>query len=678
MKKYLNMFALAFVMLVAGVALAACGEVTLKSISVDASSINTVYTVGDEADFSEIVVTASYSDNTTATLGFDDVTLSEFDNTVAGYKTVTVTYQEKTVTISLTYYSSLEDAYTIVGFEQPAFVTNYETNIAEKEDKTTEFANREDGYYVGDDNAFVFLPEITAMNSEQQIVTLNRYVSQSVVSIYENDVWVELTEENLATYVVVDEEQNTYDFTETAIGHEFKLSVVPYFFTDWTPVSFEFSVVDGWNAYNAADLSRLDNASVYNGVNPWADYKAANNVGSEEISALIMHNDIAITANDIPSAFIWQEEELNGLPTSLVGSLKDWISIYVRMNNSGETFNFVGNYFALDASEIPLVERAKNGSMIDEDNGYAIHSTLFGFGGDDNNVPEDNWIGNVIVKNMNLLGNANRSDNQLSSGGLTFFRTSADHFELNNTLARQVLTIMCPFGLWEDGDFANTVLVKDSKGYDAFSTMFYLWGAQMEFVNSEYLNAGGPVMILAHHAYKTNPYAYYSAVTATNSNFGTNVNGEEAWFRYNNANTIATQIAGLLTAFDQYAGAVGSSYRVMTTLNENQVFDLIAVIMASELTDGSYHISGSADFNIDGVVNTTGADLNDEMYQYVYGLTEGQAPILQTSTGNMAYFNGTTFIDVATQNQIASASWFGGDTLTLYYGGMALVLGVQS
>ena len=684
MTKKLNLLLMAVLFFAAGFVLSACGTVTLSSISIKTDSISTTLEVGEAPDFSGLTVYATYSNGDKETITISDLTLSSVDYETAGYQTLTVTYEGKTASIQLTFYNNIEDTYSIVGFEQPEFVTNYLSNISTKTDKTTEFVNRTDGYYVGDDNPFKFLPEITALTTSLQPVTLNSYVSTSVVSIYDNNAWVALSEDTaplLENYVAIDNDNSTFDFTTEAIGHQFKITVSPFFFPEIDPVSFEFSVVDGWNAYTAVDLSRLDNASIYNGVNPWADYKQANGVDSTAISGLIMHNDIAITSNDIPAAFMYNATEVANLdlPTSVIGTLKDWVAIYARLNESGETFNFIGNYFTLNAAGIPLVKYDDNEDMvIDSENGTAVHSTLFGFGGDDRNVPNDYWIGNAVVKNMNLIGNANRSNDQTYSGGLTFFRVSADNFELDNTISRQVLTLMCPFGLWElnestsQYELTNTTLIKDSKGYDSFSIMFYLWGGHIDFVNSEFKNAGGPILIAADFE-NSNNAVNYSSFTATNTVFETYVAGTEAWFSYNGATTIAGQIAAILNALNQKAIAQQSEYRVINAESGNNLFNFIGIIMADEL-NSSYTIHGFASINEDEN-NSVIADLQSQTLAYLYSQNSGllAAPIFITSAGTMFYFSGTDFIDLTT-GQSTTTSVFAGDYLYMYYGGMALIL----
>ena len=72
-------------------------EVTLSSIS---AVYNGSVKVGETVNKADFTVTATYSDSTTATV--TDFTISTVDTTTAGSKTVTITYEGKTCTVTIT------------------------------------------------------------------------------------------------------------------------------------------------------------------------------------------------------------------------------------------------------------------------------------------------------------------------------------------------------------------------------------------------------------------------------------------------------------------------------------------------------------------------------------------------------------------------------------------------
>ena len=75
--------------------------VTLESITVTGPN-KTEYEIGDELDLTGLMVTAHYSDGNEKVLSAGDYEVSGFDSSTAGEKTITVTYQGKTETFTVT------------------------------------------------------------------------------------------------------------------------------------------------------------------------------------------------------------------------------------------------------------------------------------------------------------------------------------------------------------------------------------------------------------------------------------------------------------------------------------------------------------------------------------------------------------------------------------------------
>lgn len=77
-------------------------EKTLTSIAVTTNPTKTTYNVGEQADYAGLVVTATYSDGSTEAIALASLTISGFSSSEAGTKTITVTYQGKTATFTVT------------------------------------------------------------------------------------------------------------------------------------------------------------------------------------------------------------------------------------------------------------------------------------------------------------------------------------------------------------------------------------------------------------------------------------------------------------------------------------------------------------------------------------------------------------------------------------------------
>ena len=75
---------------------------SVTSISVTTQPTKTSYTVGESLDVTGAKITVTYSDSTTAVVDVTAAMCSGFDSSTAGTKTVTVTYQGKTDTFTVT------------------------------------------------------------------------------------------------------------------------------------------------------------------------------------------------------------------------------------------------------------------------------------------------------------------------------------------------------------------------------------------------------------------------------------------------------------------------------------------------------------------------------------------------------------------------------------------------
>ena len=110
-------------------------EVTLSSISLNTSSVTKTYSVGDTFSYSGLIVTATYSDNSTATV--TPTSVSSPDMSTAGLKTITVTYTEGGVTKTAEYTitvtsSSGNGSYTITyeSFTTTGYAASFNSDLS--------------------------------------------------------------------------------------------------------------------------------------------------------------------------------------------------------------------------------------------------------------------------------------------------------------------------------------------------------------------------------------------------------------------------------------------------------------------------------------------------------------------------------------------------------------------
>lgn len=115
-------------------------EKTLSSISLNTSSVTTSFEVGDSFSYTGLVVTANYSDNSSATV--TPTSVSSPDMSSAGTKTVTVSYTENSVTKTASYSITVTES---SGGDDPTPTTNSIKAIYDGGVGTYDF----EGLYVG-------------------------------------------------------------------------------------------------------------------------------------------------------------------------------------------------------------------------------------------------------------------------------------------------------------------------------------------------------------------------------------------------------------------------------------------------------------------------------------------------------------------------------------------------
>ena len=486
--------------------------------------------------------------------------------------------------------------FEVLGFDKPTFVSLYETNSQSQNEYTATGSSANKGfkvignkYVVGDDNDFVFSPMLTIYKDNDSDV-ITEYNARFTVYIYENDSYIELKKEStnssdklLADYVKIDTYYHTLDFTELAVGESFKISVVPKLALNSTPIVFEFDVIDGYNIYNAADLSVIDNANLGG---KWTDIKTANGIDLDlNVNAVIMHNNILIEKEDIPERHFWKSEEVLGASDydRVLGSLKDSSEdelgmIYWHTVSDGSTFRFEGNYFTLSVQNIPMVVRERNQSVSVEDEAITVHTTLFNFAG--NSSGNGSLIAKYELNNIAMFGNAKKTENTIASGGIISFKKE------NSILEAYNLCSQCWFiALFQNEGVRNLnydqddiyMKVKSCTAFDSYNTLIYNWGGTLFIEDSILIGAGGPVMICDHTGHNNDGSGgTISKVITKNSILESWVAGSEGWFQTYQATELATLIKSLDVLFKQ------QSKTILDEAGSGNKINIIAVYKSAE------------------------------------------------------------------------------------------------
>ncbi len=598
------------------------------------------YLVNGTADFSGVKMYIEYSDGQKDEISNSDLTFEGVDKITetVGKKTVTVKYTEKRLnkevekSFNVDIYEFKEEAhYYAESFEKPTSMTEREKAVngsGFESEKDGKLAVKQEKYYVGDDNEFVFLPKLTVEEGDDDVV-LDRFLSKIeiknngnklVATAVQDKKYVSTYSYDNVDYVTVDYFNQKYDFTDDAIGKDFKLSILPesnYEF-DHTinAVELTVSVVDGFNVYNAKEMSIMDNRAITNDDSDlrdhheWDSIKTEIGVNDKTTNALVFQNDITITKEDIPSEFVWKTEkeyhyEENGQTVQDENGgyfLYDWTELFVKVLGDDETFSIYGNSYNLDVHKIPTVcslpeENEKNKYYKEN---YS-NANLFDF-----RMNTENSGAKAFIYDLNCIGNASRREiksygptNQgelVNAGGFIFCKSNRVEISLDNIREQEFFIGFFPSS---DNDQIATVMnITNCKAFDNFQNAVFSWGnAEINIKKSRLMRTGGPVMIVQHLCdgsdYPTNSTLFGTVTVDKTSVVESYVSGNEAWF----VRMGATQTVAQLKAIDQLFNNESIN---KTILNSEGKINVACLIMSNgndtASTSGAYWVNGSVTF----------------------------------------------------------------------------------
>ena len=722
MKKTLLSLACVGFLAFVGIFTVGCGDKGPKAVeSVQANNLPSYYHVTDTVDFSNVTLDVVYDneEETTLTIKELDIPVEEAQegtqfvlytdglSTMSGELTegsYTITCQvvgfEGEFTLGTIEVSDNQNLiYDVASFIAPQFVETYNTNISATGAEDA-FYNVSEAYTVGDDNAFRFKPEVTFMlKGTDEIVAVDTFNVDARVYLVDGSSKAEITNDD-SYYTYSDFE---FDFTEKAVGNTFEISMtMTDFTTDFagqalTPVSFTFKVEDGWNAYDALDLARINitdvdptgyaratSQAIFPGTNGyesrsfytiWEEY-LQDKIGGDlsAINGIYFHSNISVTTTDLPEIFFISPEE----SSYAQGSLRDYTFIYSHLLDDDFTIN--GNYFMLNLSDIPvgLSNTRKDGfvytSLNDHDAG---HSTVFAFSG----LLDNSSTYTATIKNLNTIGNTGKvlssgegaseeEQNELltASGGLIFVKSMHGTTYIDNCIAKEYLIAWFPEST-QFNDVGNMHL-DYVKTYDCFNSAFFSFASDDNTIqNSEFKRFGGPAILLVSDADQaqddnvSEEDIRYGGVTVDENTIIENyVAGNEAWFAMQTgASQIATQLIGLDAVLNAYQNTM--LYEREVNGSTNDYINLICLIMDQGYLGGEDHVYGDfawGEAGADNVPFSTYSTIVDQ------ALTAGgnRAPIFMTNAGDASLFNGSnlTFL-----NDAGTANHLDGDLLYFVY-----------
>ncbi len=545
---------------------------TKEVVSIEIVTAKTKYSVGDTISYDAVTLKVTYDDGTTETKTVRELgatVTTPADTSQIGESTYTLTYKGKSVN-----HTVYVVEYTVTKFDTPEFWKDYQQSqkgIGNDNESSFKVSAK---YEVGNVNKFICNPYIEGFSEGSETSEAIEGTVKIIPSVYVlNDAAFKLLEgSELAQYVTIDSENNSYQFTEAAAGKTFKLEMtidenaynISSNLTNKT-ISVEFVVVDdGYNVYEQNGLAVMTD-SFKDGVwdeilmpegtpltLPADDKPLKEYIGN--VSWIILHGNITIDPDLLPSSFFWQEGE-NGIETAkanmptvfkgtdsrhdfskyLVGSLKDGLGGSTRTNTdeyldnekiylfegSGDPHvqkalyvssyvSLSGNFFSVnvegsisDLSEDKLTTGERHFFTIIWDgcgeNSKAPlgHWSIFKFQStrDQAKDLEDDNKSSISMKNLSMEGNMTKTDSTVPSGIMSI-NCSVDELDLNNIIASRFFTNMVADNFLNGAYAKGDITISNSRFFDSYSNMLYAWRAHYTIVNCEMKEAGGPLFIL--------------------------------------------------------------------------------------------------------------------------------------------------------------------------------------
>ncbi len=678
----------------------------IKSVTIDQSSVNggkVNVLVGTNFDLSKVKAIITYTDDSKTTVSAaDGLTVGTIDTFTEGKQTLKVSYKGVEGSLSVTVSTP---AYEVTDVALPASLSAFYSN--RESDKFKE-KNANARYIVGDDNPFKFALTLytwdTANNKPGDNVT--SYIGISNVYLVTDSGETLLTGKALTDMVSVNNVENTFDFTDAAVGNKFRIETRPRYNIDDSNIanytrSVDITVVNAYNIYSAKELNLLTNNTgkeiqnfgqgTKNQLELCNDFLANNNIKRPaNLAGIVFHSDITITKDDLPSDYFYNYTNSKGEADS---GFYDFMSVYHHnLDETNKTFDIHGNYFGLYSYNLPDVCEKGNGDNEDE---YSS-SELFRFDITDaaiNNAGTsfDFSQYKYSVNNLFVKGDDPNSNNVVDASrhirGLIAFKTCMSETTMTNVRVEAYM-----LGIVAHAD-QQRINLESCIFYNAWQGHLYLWSTNryqesflgtsgeapvanyypitVNITNSELTKCGGPVVIADYAGLEKacNSLCGVDVKVDAASKLSSYVTGEEVWFSANNVAPLALQILAMNEPISQMAQMYQTTAGITSTSNPGMTNIASAnLIFANRGPRGKMTLEGKGGLNMsDPTVSAVAAGLKVQ--------SGGQdVPVFQAaSTAIGAYVPQIGIFDPLTQGVVAS-EFFVGDTMSLYMGELGVLV----
>lgn len=452
---------------------------------------------------------------------------------------------------------------------------------------TDNFTNKNRPLFAGQQNYFDFQLVGNVAKVDGNYSEIIQFATTIKSFIKNGEDYVELNAETFETYISeLDSFNNRVTFTTQAIGKTFKFDITREGVAQG--VSIEVSVVEGYNVYDADDLSVVNNAKV-EGTNTevrgWAAKKQGTKYENLSTNAIILQKDIIVRDENLPAETFYNAAEAAAVPSGLtnleiVGSMKDGDgngtggngrAVYDRIIDADGSFSIYGNYWTIDYSAVSrcVVESGHGKGVkyaednVSGDSPITTHVTMFFFsspeGTKEATITEG---GNLNIVDLNIIGNGKRDNRSLNSGSTMIAKVSHVNSNIENSKFSNCFIgfLFQDYGSDNETPSQTTNIMRDVKGYDSYNTLLYVWGARdLQIYNSEFVSAGGPVMIVDQVGgdKDTGAGGRPSNVNVIGGKMESFVTGSEPWFVSYGAQAIA---GSLKAPNNEFFVPYGSTY----------------------------------------------------------------------------------------------------------------------
>ena len=698
--------------------------ITVKGVSkltVVEGTIQTQLNVDQPFNVADIKVKIEFTDGTYTYVDTTDgkLKLGSIDTSTAGDKTFRIEYLGTVLDVIIKVYDVNVSENMIFGIELP-------DNIVARNSYKLNFKDQTAPYVVGNMNPYRFYLNVLVLNDKDELVDVDGSKVATVARVYLIDGGETLLEgEALTAMVIVDSEKNTYQFTEAAKGKTFRIEARPkdnYVSDAW--LSHTVTVVEAYNIYDAKELNLLTNVSedmnggsmegYLDSLTAVNNFLAANNiVRPAKLPGIVLHSNIDVEVDDIPSEFLYEYTNRNGVTKK---EFYEQFSVFHhQLDNSQKEFTLHGNYYTIYTYHLPCV--VENGYANNDDQFSSSSIFRFSLSWALRDTRAEAETVNVLdyhtyIQNTAFRDNDPNSNDQSASErhmrGLSCMKLSFCEANVTNTNI-DAYYLSCV--LEDDNLLVNLDKVKF---YNAWQNHLFVWnsnylsdavGALNEEPFANYFNmkvnitdsllakCGGPV-ILSQNKYVNYPAGKLTGadiVVDEKSELYSYVTGQEAWFVAVNQTAMAGQILAMSqlvekSAWEQHS--LGASYTTTDKIEGVPTINMIYVNMGVGLNIGTGEdyrgtfTKKTSGGDVVGLDMTANKDVDDltAAFQFLVDnkMVDAMPPVFQSSDGGTCFSDGATgcySMNTQTFEQgYADASCFSGDYITLYYLGMGIML----